>query len=80
MDARPADGDGMSAPIPFVEADCRIGGCACGAWEDWFIACDDADPDAISVGRDPAELTDRPFDPASCAKPGTCKLYERATS
>ncbi len=63
--------------LDFVEPECAVGGCACLAWNDWFQACEDADPAAIDEERDPRPL-DRPFDPSGCKRPSICPLFKRA--
>ena len=62
---------------PFVESECTIGGVLCGAWGDWFQACEDTDPNAIDEGRDPAPLLEWPFDPSGCERPDICPLYRK---
>ena len=51
----------------FVEADCKVGGCLCPAWADWFEAIDDT-----------GQLEEWPFDPLGCGRPDTCHLYAEA--
>jgi hypothetical protein len=62
-------------PIPFVEQHCTVGGCHCGAWSEWFQACEDTDPNAIDEDRDPAPLSEWPFDPLGCERPDICPMY-----
>lgn len=64
--------------IHFVETECAVGGTSCGAWHDWFSACDAQDPSAIEEDRDPVEITDFPFAIADCQQKEKCSLYRRA--
>ena len=61
----------------FVEAKCTIGGAKCPAWDEWFQACEDTDPEAIMDERDPAPLTSWPFNPLACERPDICPLYRQ---
>ena len=69
--------------IPFVEADCSVGGVSCGAWSDWFWAGVEADPGCQEVDedgefvREPVPLTDHVFDPRECAN-AQCTMRCRA--
>ncbi len=62
----------------FVESQCVVGGVFCGAWHDWFQACDDTDPKALAEERDPSPLVEWPFDPLGCERPDVCPLYAKA--
>lgn len=64
--------------IYFVGSKCTVGGCSCGAWEDWFMACNDTDPEAIEEERDPKPLEQWPFNPLGCERPDICPLYQEA--
>ncbi len=63
----------------FVEAKCTVGGTLCPAWNDWFQACDETDPDALAQDRDPTPLVNWPFDPVGCERPDICPLYRAHT-
>lgn len=78
------DADEAQRVAAFVESDCKWGGCACGAWADWFQASEDADPRCMQRDedgdylRDPVPLTDFPMVIADCARPDTCANALRA--
>jgi hypothetical protein len=60
---------------PFIELECAVGGVHCPAWEEWFAACEDTDPNAIEEDRDPLPLLEWPFNPLACERPDICRLY-----
>jgi hypothetical protein len=64
----------------FVERECTIGGCLCPAWQEWFMASEETDPQAVSEERDPVPLEEWPFDPAACERPDICPLYRKHKS
>lgn len=64
--------------IVFVKTKCLVGGCLCPAWDEWFQASEDTDPDAIKQGRDPLPLEEWPFNPLACERPDLCPLYASA--
>ncbi len=67
-------------PIHFEETECAVGGVYCGAWNDWFDACTDADPSSIDEERDPALITNFPFQTIRCRKPDHCPLHAKSIS
>ena len=64
----------------FDKDKCKVGGAFCGAWEDWFMACDNADPAAIKEERDPIHIIGQRVKRSECVHKESCPLYAKSTA